>query len=337
MTQTSKELPINVILVFFLLLTPALTWAEWHTEVRGIMGTSVSVTLWQEESSVAKKAIDAVMAEMQRIDDHLSPYKPDSELSRLNRFAAKKAQPLSEEMGLLLRRALYYSALTKGAFDISYASVGRQYNYRASEKPSDKTISKALPAINYQWLNLDSHKGTLSFQNPEVAIDLGGIAKGYAVDRAIEILMALGVQHASVSAGGDSRLLGDKRGRPWIIGIKNPRDPDGDTSAVIRLPLSDVAISTSGDYERYFIDENSGQRIHHILNPRTGRSANSVMSVTILGANGIDTDALSTSVFVMGVEQGLALINRNDNFDAILIDQKGKVHYSDGLAAEESL
>src|SRR5690606_39073535 len=120
--------------------------------------------------------------------------------------------------------------------------------------------------------------------HPDIRIDLGGIAKGYAVDRAAEILRGYGVEHATVSAGGDSRLMGDKNGRPWIVGIKNPRaEDDKDALPVIRLPLTDTAVSTSGDYERYFVDEATGERIHHIINPKTGRSATGVISVTVLG------------------------------------------------------
>jgi thiamine biosynthesis lipoprotein len=132
--------------------------------------------------------------------------------------------------------------------------------------------------------------------------------------------------HASLSAGGDSRVLGDKRGRPWLVGIKNPRAD----AVAISLPLDNVAVSTSGDYERYFIAD-SGERVHHIINPRTGKSTSGVNSVTIIGPQGFDTDPLSTSVFVMGPEKGLALINKLPGFDAVIITSQGKVLYSQGL------
>ena len=153
------------------------------------------------------------------------------------------------------------------------------------------------------------------------------------MDRAIAILEQYEVRHASVSAGGDSRLLGNRHGRPWVIGVKHPRPAVGDREAVIRLPLSDTAVSTSGDYERYFIDDETGERIHHILQPRTGKSASEVMSVTVLGRRGVYTDPLSTTVFVLGVEKGLGLVNGLNGFDAIIIDSRGKVHYSEGLTA----
>ena len=131
--------------------------------------------------------------------------------------------------------------------------------------------------------------------------------------------------------------MGDKMGRPWIVGIKNPRAGENhDSPPVIRLPLTDTAISTSGDYERYFIDDTSGERIHHIINPKTGRSATGVISVTVLGPKGVDTDPLSTTVFVLGVEKGLKLVNRLQGIDCVIIDSSGKVHFSTGLSPPES-
>ncbi len=305
--------------------------AEWHSAREGIMGTEINVTLWHPSAEEAQAAIDDVMGEMRRIDQLLSPYKQDSELSKVNAQAAQAPQQLSAEMALLVDKSLFVSRVSDGAFDITFASLGSYYNYREGQKPSDAQREEAMPAINYRWLDFDKSRGLLSYRHDKVRIDLGGIAKGYAVDRAIILLKARGIEHASVSAGGDSRLLGDRRGRPWIIGIKHPRPHSGDEASVIKLPLSDVALSTSGDYERYFIDEH-GERIHHIINPRTGRSASEVMSVSVIGRDGLDTDPLSTTVFVLGVERGLALINQLPGFDAVIIDREGKVHYSEGLA-----
>lgn len=310
--------------------------AEWHSETQGIMGTEVSVTLWHDDANKAADAIAAVMKEMRRVDATLSPYKDDSELSKVNRGAFNKPQLLSDELNELIAKSLYYSQLSGGAFDITFASLAQFYNYREKTQPSDEQRQALIPAINYHLLDFDSDAKTLRYQHEKVKIDLGGIAKGWAVDRAIGILKRYGIQHASVSAGGDSRVLGDRLGRPWIIGIKHPRlGPGEPQAAVIRLPLEDSSVSTSGDYERYFIDEQTGERVHHIINPRTGKSAHDVISVTIIGEHGIDTDPLSTSVFVLGVEKGLALVNQLPQFDAIIIDIEGKVHYSEGLAAAD--
>lgn len=318
-----------------LLLLGAQAQAEWHSDTQGIMGTEVSITLWHEDQNQARRAIDAVMQELRRIDANLSPYKPDSELSQVNLNAGATKQRLSQDLNFLIDKSLYYSRLTEGAFDITFASLAQYYDYRAKQRPTEALVDELLATIDYHWLEHDRRAKTLKFKHPKVKIDLGGLAKGWAVDRAIDIVKEHGVAYASVSAGGDSKVLGDRRGRPWIIGIKHPRVAQNKSEAAIRLPLENVAISTSGDYERYFIDEPSGERVHHIINPRTGKSASEVMSVTILGDHGLDTDPLSTSVFVLGVEKGLALVNLLPNFDAIIIDINGKVHYSDGLASGE--
>lgn len=315
-----------------LLMAAAPSFAEWHSDVQGIMGTKVNVTLWHEDAAHARAAIEAVMSEMRRIDARFSPYIESSELAQVNAKAHGEEQALSEEFARLIDKSLYFSALSEGAFDITYASLANYYDFRNKQQPSDQQRQETLPAINYRWLEFNKAKPSLKFAHPKVKIDLGGVAKGYAIDRAYQLLLEHGIQHASISAGGDSRLLGDRRGRPWIIGIKHPRQALGGEEVALRLPLSKVAVSTSGDYERYFIDEESGERIHHIIRPHTGESAREVMSVTILGERGFDTDPLSTSVFVLGVEKGLALVNKLAGFDAIIIDSKGSVHYSDGLA-----
>jgi thiamine biosynthesis lipoprotein len=325
-----SRLPSWVLLC--LMAIPGVGWSEWRQDKQNIMGTEVAVTVWHDDAKTGEAAIAAVMTEMRRIDTTYSPYIETSDLARLNASAAKQPVALSAEFSLLVDRALHYSDLSSGAFDITFASLGWFYDYRGKKKPDAAQQKNLLPAINYRFLKFDPGQRTLAFTHPNVRVDLGGIAKGYAVDRAIEILRRHGISHASVSAGGDSRLLGDRRGRPWLIGIKNPRQqgPE-DRAVVLTMPLNDVAVSTSGDYERYFVDEKTGEWVHHILNPKTGKSAHGVISVTILGPEGIDTDALSTTVFVLGVKEGLALLTRLPGFDGVIIDAHGKVHYSEGL------
>jgi thiamine biosynthesis lipoprotein len=217
--------------------------------------------------------------------------------------------------------------MSDGAFDITFASVGDLYDYRASVRPSDAEIAHALPAVSYRHLQLDEAKRTIKFARAGVRIDLGGIAKGLAVDNCIELLKTRGIRSAYVSAGGDSRVLGDKDGRAWIIGIRDPRDPD---RMVAKIPLIDAAISTSGDYERYF--ENNGERHHHILDPRTGKSPSSVRSVTIIGTDATTTEGLSKIVFIKGVKRGLEIIDSVAGFDAVVVDEEGRLRYSAGLS-----
>lgn len=318
------------ICLFLLLLCCLPARAEWLEMSGQAMGTEITIELWHQDSAIARQAAQAVMAEMQRIDQAFSPWIESSELYRINEKAAQAPQPISDELAFLLERSLFYSRLTQGAFDISFASVGYYYDYRAEKQPSTAQIKALLPAINYRLINLNTQNKTVAFGHKNLRIDLGGIAKGYAVDQAIAIVKDYGITHAAISAGGDSRVLGDRRGRPWMIGIKKPRSMPGDTKPAIVLPLTNAAISTSGDYERYFIDS-TGERVHHIINPQTGRPTDGLVSVSIIGRRGIDTDALSTSVFVLGVEDGLALINSLPGFDCIIIDSAGEVHYSKGL------
>ena len=310
-----------------MLLMPAAASAEWREREAAIMGTRVAVELWHEDAGQAEAAIDAVIAEMHRIDELMSHYKPESQLSQINREAANGPAKVDAELAALIARALEFSELSGGAFDITYASVGYLYDYREHRHPSEAQIQAALPAISWRHVVVDRQASTVRFTQPGVRIDLGGIAKGYAVDSAARILQARGIRNATVSAGGDSRILGDRRGRPWIIGIRHPDDPD---RVIARIPLEDAAISTSGDYERYF-NEN-GVRYHHIIDPHTGKSPVGVRSVTVIGPNATLTEGLTKSVFVMGPERGLALIETQEGVDAVVVRSDGRVFYSKGLA-----
>ena len=300
--------------------------AGWVLREEAIMGTSVQVELWASDRRAGELAAAAVMDEMHRIDRAMSPHKPGSELCRINREAARQPVPLSEEMFNLLARALDFSRLTEGAFDISYAAVGQLYDYRKHLRPSEQALQAARACVGWQHLQLEPRARTLRFAREGVRIDLGGFAKGHAVDRAVTLLARRGVRHAYVSAGGDSRVLGDRRGRPWSVAIRDPRRA---SERVAVLPLEDVSVSTSGDYERYF--EVGGERLHHLIDPATGKSPNGVRSVTILASDGLSSEALSKAVFVMGVRRGLALVESLSGVDAVIVDAQGVLHASSGL------
>ncbi len=299
---------------------------DWYRASQPVMGTVVTVEVHDDDVTSACNAIRAVMAEMHRIDGLMSSWADDSELSRLNREAPAGFVDIDPELFFLIERSLDFSRLTDGAFDVTYASAGRYYDYRAGVRPDDEMLAQAVTAIDYRYLELDGERHAIRYRHPGVYVDLGGIGKGYAVDRAVGILAAIPIERAMVSAGGDSRIVGDRQGQPWVVGVRDPRDASGKVAV---LPLVDVAVSTSGDYERFF-DEN-GVRYHHIIDPQTGDSARSVRSVTIVGADATSTDALSTSVFVMGIERGLSLIDRLGGVDAIVVDDEGLLHFSSGL------
>jgi thiamine biosynthesis lipoprotein len=304
--------------------------AEWHAREEAIMGTRIAVEVWHEDPAVAAAAMDAVIAEMHRIDALMSVYKPESRLSEVNRDAAARAVKVEPELARLVTRALEFSELSGGAFDITYASVGYLYDYRERRHPTDAQIRAALPAINWRHVVVDPEASTIRFLAPGVHIDLGGIAKGHAVDSGIAILAARGITNASVTAGGDSRVRGDRRGRPWVVGIRHPDDRG---RVIARIPIEDAAISTSGDYERYFDED--GVRYHHIIDPKTGKSPHGVRSVTVIAPTSTLAEGLTKSVFIMGPERGLALVETQPDVDAVVVTAEGKVLYSKGLAEPE--
>jgi len=315
------------VLLAFALSTPA--QAVWVEDTEAIMGTRVYVQLWADDAASGNAAVAAVMAEMRRIDALMSHYRPDSQLSLINQKAATEPVKVDPELFDLIKLSTHFSEITLGAFDITYASVGYLYNYPLHVHPTEEQIEAALPAVNWRNLIFDPAHHTIRFGHPGMRIDLGGIGKGYAVDRGIAILKARGIEHALVTAGGDSRLLGDHLGRPWLVSIAHPDDPHNPDKVVTRIPLSDAAVSTSGDYERYFDED--GIRYHHIIDPHTGHSATRVRSATIIGPTATQTDGLSKTAFVLGPEKTLEIINRMPDFDAVFVAPDGRLLYSKGL------
>ncbi len=305
---------------------PGLASAEWFSDQQNKMGTHVGVELWHEDEDAAQELITAAMAEFDRIESTMSTYIADTEISRVNRFAAAEPVPVSRELFELIGQALKLSETTGGLFDITYDSVGSLYDYRAGVHPTENDIEQRLGKIDYRHVLLDDKTTSIRFAVPGVRINLGGIAKGHAVERVVMLLREAGVRHALVNAGGDTRLLGDRLGRPWIVGI---RDPDDEKGLVMRLALEDEAISTSGDYERFFIED--GVRYHHILTPRTGKSPGELRSATVVGPDGTMTDGLSTSVFVAGLRAGLELIESQPDYEAVIVDARHRIHFSSGL------
>jgi thiamine biosynthesis lipoprotein len=304
--------------------------AEWHGRAIDLMGTRVSVELWHENEQTGLALVEQVLDEYRRIDRLMSTYLEDSEISRVNREAANVAVPIGDELLSLIRRSIDHSRASDGAFDISYESVGYLYDFRARQHPNADQIAALIDAVDYRRILVDAEARTVRFGMPNMRINLGGIAKGYAVEQGARILRDAGVEHALLNAGGDTRVIGDRRGQPWIIGIRHPRLED---DVATRLPIIDEAISTSGDYERFF--EEDGRRYHHILNPATGEPTETLLSATVIGPDATLTDALATTVFVLGADNGLALIDRYPGYEAIVVEPTGQLRYSGGLVAPE--
>ncbi len=302
------------------------THAEWHAASQAKMGTRIEIQLWHADPARAAELIAQGMSELDRIEAAMSTYRESSEISRVNREAARQPVVVSQELYDLVAWALQLSELSDGAFDISYDSVGQLYDFRARERPDSAAIKSGLDALDYRLVRLQPKNHAIAFAHEGVRINLGGIAKGHAVESVVRLLRDAGVSHALATAGGDTRLLGDRRGKPWVVGI---RDPDLETDLVTRLALSDEAISTSGDYERFFDED--GRRYHHIISPSTGDSARDSRSVTVIGPDATLTDGLSTSLFVLGPEAGLALIETLNGYEAVIVDAARQLHFSSGL------
>ncbi len=297
--------------------------AGWIVHEDSAMTTEIRIQFWHDGDRSPRQIIDRAMAEFHRVDMAYSSYKPASELSYVNLHAFESPVVVSPEFFTLLLRSIELSELTSGAFDITFQSIGYRYDYRQKIRPDNTQVGELLPLVNFHHLHLDPLYRSIKFEQQGVKIGLGGIAKGHVVERVAAILRAEGIVSAQVTAGGDSRFIGDHNGRPWSVGVQDPRDKSA-LAAV--LPVVDEAVSTSGDYARFFVED--GVRFHHIIDPRTGVSALGVRSATVIGPDAVQTDALSTGVFILGAETGLKLIDRLDGYEAVIIDSEGNLRYS---------
>lgn len=275
------------------------------------------------------KALRAVENEAQRLEHLLSRFHPESDISRINYSAGVKREKISSETYEILSRAMECSVISHGLFDITVGPLEDLWDYKhALEPPANNRIEQVLPLVNYNDLELDAVQKTAGLKNAGQSIDLGGIGKGFASDRFMEIFREYGVTSAFSNIGGNVSTLGNKPdGSPWRVGIRHPR-LDGLIGAVA---VTGKAVVTSGDYERYFIDK-KGKRFHHILNPITGYPAESgLVSVTIVADSAMTADALSTAVFVAGLERGLDLIKKYSQAEAILVDARLLVYVTRDL------
>ena len=283
--------------------------------------------IWGEDATAASRSIAAVFTEVDRIQQLMGKDVEHSAISGINLRAGQEAVVVDHELLSLIVRALDISVLTRGAFDITFESVGQHYDFASGRQPDEATRQRELVAGGFRAVKINSRKQTVRFAEPGVKISLGGILNGYSVERGLEILIERGVEHAIVTAGGDSKVLGDRFGNPWVVGIRHPRDV---AAEIARLPLHDKAISTSGDYVQFF--QEGDRRIHHILEPTTGLPASGVRSATVIGPDAVITDALATSVFVLGVDKGIRLLATLPDYEGIIIDSEGELHYSEGMA-----
>jgi FAD:protein FMN transferase len=283
------------------------------------MGTILTLELEASDGERASRIIGKCWSEAERLEKVFSRYDPASELSRINREAGIGPIAISSEMLAVLSRAVELSRLTGGAFDVSVGPLMAVWGFfpeREGRSPSRDEIELALSRVGWENIDLDRNKQTVRFIAPGLEIDLGGLAKGYVVDRLAALLAAEGVENALVNAGGDIYGLGrHPEGRGWRIGVEQPRR-EGEVLAV--LELEDRAVATSGDYRNYFI--HSGRRYSHIIDPRTGEPAQTgVVESTVLAPDCLTADGLATALFVLGPERGLEILEAGGDWEGLVI------------------
>jgi thiamine biosynthesis lipoprotein len=274
--------------------------------------------------------VERAYAEIERIEKKLSVRMKDSEITEINQSAGKRPLKVDDEMYLLIQESKRFSEMSGGAFDISVEGLKDiwDFNRPGFREPGPDRVKKGLERVDYRKIRLNQRDSTVFLEEGGMEISLGGIAKGYAVDRAVRILRESGIKGGIVSAGGDLLAFGRKgNGEVWRVGVRNPRDH---SKNICVLPVSNLSVATSGDYERYRMAD--GKRVHHIIDPRTGYPSAGCMSVTVVARSAMTADALATAVFVLGPEAGLALLEELPGVEGIVVDSDGKITASKGLA-----
>jgi FAD:protein FMN transferase len=292
---------------------------------RIVMGTVVEITAFGDDSDFLTTVVTDAFNEMARIENLMSFNRKDSDVARLSR--PDTVVDVSPETAKVISLGLMVGKASKGAFDMTLGRLKTLWGIDGSEHPripAPEEIQLALASAGQNTLKVEGNRIIKGF--PDLAVDLGGVAKGYAVDRAIEVLQQAGVENASVNAGGDIRLLGDCQGRPWRIGIQHPRRKDG---LLATLAVQNTAVVTSGDYERFF--EKDGVRYHHLFDSQTGYPASLSQSVTVVADSAAMADALATAAFVLGPDLGLDLLEEFPEVEGILVAPDGTSKITDGL------
>ena len=294
------------------------------------MGSEVRLTAWTRDEQKVLAAFDAAFAEFDRLDALLSVWREGSDVQRLNAAAGEHPVPVGPEVRDVLITARQVSEWTGGKFDVTFAALADVWRFdhdRDGRVPSSGEIAERLPLVDHAAVHLDDPSGTAFLARKGMRVHLGGVGKGYAVDRAAAILRQNEVADFMIQAGGDLYVAGRRGARPWRVGIRDPRGPEDRTFA--GMDLSDATFSTSGDYERFFVRD--GRRYHHILDPDTGEPAGRSRSVTIVARSAALADALATGMFIMGPGEGLALIERLADVEGVIVGADNTVAVSSGL------
>jgi len=329
----------KLLLVVMLVLSPggcsrpttADSKAKLVESKRASMGTELHVSVWTSDQGRAEATFEKITREFDRLESLMSNWKDGSDIQQLNAAAGRHPVPIADELRDLFRTARQVSDWTSGRFDVTFGVMSGLWKFDYQNKddsiPDHNEVVRRRRLINYRDLEVDEKSGTAFLRREGMVANLGGIGKGYAVDRARDILRENGFRDFMIQFGGDMYLAGRLENRPWRVGIQDPRGPEGRSFAYIEL--SDSTFSTSGDYERFFIKD--GRRYHHIIDPATGEPSEGCRSVTIVAGSATLADGLSTGVFVMGPKAGMALIEQLPDVEGVIVSSKNEVLVSSGL------
>ncbi len=300
-----------------------------YKESRNAMYTIVSITVSSDSEKKSKEAIDKAFNELNRLERLLNFYSEDSEISMINKYAGERPVKVSQDTFDIIQKAIYVSEQTEGMFDITVGPLVRVWDFQNALIPEDQIIKDRTKLIGYKNIILDKERSTVFLKKKGIEIDLGGIIKGYAADKAVDVLKKNGIKSGIVAVAGDIKTFGMRPdNKPWRVGIQNPREKGYNDEIIAVIDISDLAISTSGDYQKYFIKD--GKRYHHLLNPRTGHPVNDFQSVTIITDDAALADAFATGIFILGQEKGINLLKRL-GLDGIIINIDGKIITTDGI------
>ncbi|MDY8134890.1 FAD:protein FMN transferase [Aquimarina sp. 2201CG5-10] len=294
-----------------------------------LMGSRFDITVVAGDIAQGNSFIDMAVEEISRIEKLISSWDPNSQTSNINKNAGIQVTKVDQELFDLIERSLYISKLTEGAFDISYASMDKVWKFDGSMVtiPTEEVIKASVSKVGYSGIKLDKKNSTIFLTKTGMKIGFGAIGKGYAADKAKELLRSKGVVAGIINASGDMNTWGKQpNGKDWQVAITNPLNK---SKAFALLPVKEGAVVTSGNYEKYVIFE--GKRYTHIIDPRTGYPSTGIVSVTVFAPKAELADALATSIFVMGPDVGMHLINQLKDLECIIVKDDGSVWYSDHL------
>jgi thiamine biosynthesis lipoprotein len=297
---------------------------------RKCMGTECEFKAFAADEALVDRAFARGFDEFDRIEALTTSWRPSSEVMRINEAAGRHPVRVSKDTLAIIEKSLWVSGLTDGAFDITigvYKGLWKFDEDKDGTLPDPAEVERRRTLVSWRDVIVDAKKKTVMLRRRGQAINLGGIAKGYAVDAAVRAIRAAGLHDFIVKAGGDLFAAGGKGDRPWRVGIQDPRAPHG--QIIFDLPVTDQAFNTSGDYERYVIRD--GVRYHHILDARTGFPARGSRSVTLLAKDSFTADALDTAIFAVGPERGLKIVAGIPDLEAVIVDAKNQVHVTAGL------